>query len=104
MYLDDFRKNFGTVESRNAANRSNKPISSALSRDNKITSGSIRVLNDDDFDDDSDDDDAILNRENEEDLRRSFGKKKPGMRNNSLAAMKANMSLQEELGAMKSDL
>ncbi len=96
MYLDDFKKNFGAVESRNAASRSNKPISLALSRDEKGSRNNIRVLNDDDSDDE------VLERDDDEaenDLRKSFGKK-PG----SLAHMKANLSLQEELGAMKSEL
>ena len=34
MYLDDFKRNFGSVmmDSRNAASRSNKPIASQLAR------------------------------------------------------------------------
>ena len=60
MYLDDFKKNFGAVESRNAASRSNKPISAALSRDGKGSRNNIRVLNDDDSDDE------ILERDDDE--------------------------------------
>lgn len=82
MYLDDLKKNFGSVmslDSRNSANRSNKPIASGLAKG----PGKIRVQhhdndkNDSDEEDDDDDDD-ILGRSGE-DLRQSFGKKTGGL-------------------------
>lgn len=60
MYLEDFKKNFGAMESRNAANRSNKPIASQLDKSGgKFASGirkNLRILDDDD----SDEDDKLL--------------------------------------------
>ena len=88
-----------SLDSRNSANRSNKPIASGLAKG----PGKIRVQhhdndkNDSDEEDDDDDDD-ILGRSGE-DLRQSFGKKTGG-----LAQLKAKLSLQEELGALKSEL
>ena len=106
MYLDDLKKNFGSVmslDSRNsAANRSNKPIASQLAK-GPSNNSKIRVHrhNNDDNDSDEEDDDDILGRSGgeEEDLRQSFGKKTGG-----LAQLKAKLSLQEELGALKSEL
>ena len=96
MYLDDLKKNFGSVmmDSRNTASRSNKPIASQLARGGPNGQNNIRINKDDD----SDDDDDILAGGG--DLRQSFGKKKTG----SLAEIKAKLSLQEELGALKSEL
>ena len=63
MYLEDFKKNFGAMESRNAANRSNKPIASQLDKSGgKIATGirkNLRILDDDD----SDEDDKLLGRD-----------------------------------------
>ena len=41
MYLDDLKKNFGSVmmDSRNTASRSNKPIASQLARDGPPPTG-----------------------------------------------------------------
>lgn len=64
MYLDDLKKNFGSVmmDSRNAANRSNKPIASQLAKGGNAQR--IRILkhddDDDDYEDEDDDDDDIL--------------------------------------------
>ena len=63
MYLEDFKKNFGAMESRNAANRSNKPIASQLDKSGgKLASGirkNLRILDDDD----SDEDDKLLGKD-----------------------------------------
>lgn len=105
MYLDDFKRNFGSVmmDSRNAANKSNKPIASELARG--APSGiqnNIRIRKHDDSDDDDDEGDDYKILAGGEDLRQSFGKKKAG--GGSLAEMKAKLSLKEELGALKSEL
>ena len=105
MYLDDLKKNFGSVmslDSRNtSANRSNKPIASQLAKGQTGSQQSkIRILShaDNENDSDEDDDDDVLGR-GREDLQQSFGKKGGG-----LAQLKAKLSLQEELGALKSEL
>ena len=97
MYLDDLKKNFGSVmmDSRNTASRSNKPIASQLARGSSAGHNNIRISKQDDSDDDDDD---ILAGGG--DLRQSYGKKRGG----SLAEIKAKLSLQEELGALKSEL
>ena len=89
------------MDSRNTANRSNKPIASQLAKGGHKN---IRISRsgDSDEDDDEDDDDAIL--AGESDLRSGEyggGKKVQG---GGLAQMKAKLSLQEELGALKSEL
>ena len=94
MYLEDFKKSFGAMESRNAANRSNKPIASQLDKSGgKFATGirkNLRILDDDD----SDEDDQLLGRDTSDqgnsDLRQSFGKPKAG---GALAQMKAKLSL-----------
>lgn len=112
--MEDFKKSFGANESRNQANRSNKPIATELAKSDKFNT-LIRVKRHSSADDsDSDeDDDNIFGRAGSKDdedddddntnndLRKSFGKPKgPG----KLAEMKAKLSLSEELGAMKSEL
>ena len=66
MCLDDLHRNFGMMDSRNTANRSNKPIASQLAKGGHKN---IRISRsgDSDEDDDEDDDDAIL--AGESDLR-----------------------------------
>ena len=83
------------MDSRNNANRSNKPIASELAKGGPTGSNNIRVSKDGDSDEEDDDD--ILG--GGEDLGQSFGKKKGG-----LEELKAKLSLQEELGALKSEL
>ena len=66
MYLEDFKRNFGAMESRNAANRSNKPIASQLDKSGgKLASGlrkNLRILDDDD----SDEDDKLLGKDSKD--------------------------------------
>jgi len=105
MYLDDFKRNFGSVmmDSRNAASRSNKPIASELARGAPSgNQNNIRIRKHDDSDDDDDEGDDYKILAGGEDLRQSFGKKKVG--GGGLAEMKAKLSLKEELGALKSEL
>ena len=87
------------MDSRNTANRSNKPIASQLAKGGHKN---IRISRsgDSDEDDDEDDDDAIL--AGESDLNQYGGAKK--VQGGGLAQMKAKLSLQEELGALKSEL
>ena len=102
MYLDDLKKNFSSVmmDSRNTASRSNKPIASQLARNGPNGHGhnNIRINKQQDDDSDDDDDDILAGGA---DLRQSFGKKGGG---GTLAEIKAKLSLQEELGALKSEL
>ena len=105
MSLDQFKKNFGQQESRNSASRSNKPIQTELAkRTDSTVKQQIRILSGNE--EGSDDDDEILGRheggeeELNEDFRKSFGKRSSGQ----LAQLKAKLSLQEELGALKSEL
>ena len=88
------------VDSRNTASRSNKPIASQLAKGGGHGHKNIRISKSGDSDDDEDDDDAIL--AGGADLRSGEygGKKAQG----GLAQMKAKLSLQEELGALKSEL
>jgi len=80
MYLDDLKRNFASTESRNAVKNGNVPIVSKLAKG----CDKLRIITDDDSDEDYDADNF--------DLRKSFGK--PG----------GKLSLQEELGALKSEL
>ena len=107
-YMDQFKKSMmgsSMAESRNAAKRSNKPIQSDLAKGgSKTNSNNIRILYDTqgDSDEDEEDDDAILSGKarDEDPLAQSYGRKGTG----ALASMKAKLSLQEELGALKSEL
>ena len=107
-YMDQFKKSMmgsSMAESRNAAKRSNKPIQSDLAKGSKGGgSSNIRILYDTqgDSDEDEEDDDAILSGKarDEDPLAQSYGRKGTG----ALASMKAKLSLQEELGALKSEL
>ena len=62
MYLDDLHRNFGSgmmMDSRNTANRSNKPIASQLAKGSSSNHKNIRISRSGDSDEEEDDD-AIL--------------------------------------------
>ena len=82
MYLNDFKQSFSKAESRNANSRSNKQMV-------QIKMSQHPLVEADDDDDD----------ERDNPLRQSFGK-----RGGSLAQLKSKLTLQQELGALRSEL